>query len=63
MFRDVLARVPGADGVVLSAHCHDDLGLAVANSLAADRGRGAAGGVHDQRHRRAGRQRGAWRRW
>jgi 2-isopropylmalate synthase len=35
MFRRVLARVPGADGVVLSAHCHDDLGLAVANSLAA----------------------------
>ncbi len=26
---------PGADRVVLSAHCHDDLGLAVANSLAA----------------------------
>ena len=35
MFRDVRARVPGADRVVLSAHCHDDLGLAVANSLAA----------------------------
>jgi 2-isopropylmalate synthase len=35
MFRDILARVPGADRVVLSAHCHDDLGLAVANSLAA----------------------------
>src|SRR5205814_5176986 len=34
MFRDVLTRVPSADGVVLSAHCHDDLGLAVANSLA-----------------------------
>jgi 2-isopropylmalate synthase len=35
MFRDVLARVPGSDRVTLSAHCHDDLGLAVANSLAA----------------------------
>jgi 2-isopropylmalate synthase len=35
MFRDVIARVPGADRVTLSAHCHDDLGLAVANSLAA----------------------------
>jgi 2-isopropylmalate synthase len=35
MFRSVQARVPGADRVVLSAHCHDDLGLAVANSLAA----------------------------
>ena len=27
-------RVPGADKVVFSTHCHDDLGLAVANSLA-----------------------------
>jgi 2-isopropylmalate synthase len=35
MFRAVRERVPGADRVVLSAHCHDDLGLAVANSLAA----------------------------
>ena len=35
MFRDVRARVPGADRMILSAHCHDDLGLAVANSLAA----------------------------
>jgi 2-isopropylmalate synthase len=35
MFRDVRARVPGIEGVVLSAHCHDDLGLAVANTLAA----------------------------
>jgi 2-isopropylmalate synthase len=29
------ATVAGIEGVVLSAHCHDDLGLAVANSLAA----------------------------
>jgi len=28
-------RVPGIEKVTLSAHCHDDLGLAVANSLAA----------------------------
>jgi 2-isopropylmalate synthase len=28
-------RVPGADQAVFSVHCHDDLGLAVANSLAA----------------------------
>ncbi len=27
-------KVPGADKVVFSTHCHDDLGLAVANSLA-----------------------------
>src|SRR5207245_6672253 len=35
MFRAVRERVPGARGVALSCHCHDDLGLAVANSLAA----------------------------
>ena len=36
-FKEVRLRVRGADGVVFSAHCHDDLGLAVANSLAAMR--------------------------
>ncbi len=37
MFREVRERVPAIDagGVILSSHCHDDLGLAVANSLAA----------------------------
>ena len=35
MFRGVRERVKGVDGITLSAHCHDDLGLAVANSLAA----------------------------
>ncbi|TMQ13354.1 MAG: 2-isopropylmalate synthase [Deltaproteobacteria bacterium] len=30
----VRARVPGIDGAVLSVHCHDDLGLATANTLA-----------------------------
>ncbi|MFC7396722.1 2-isopropylmalate synthase [Chelatococcus sp. GCM10030263] len=34
MFRSVRERVPDADKVVFSVHCHDDLGLAVANSLA-----------------------------
>ncbi len=28
-------HVPGIDNIVISVHCHDDLGLAVANSLAA----------------------------
>jgi 2-isopropylmalate synthase len=37
MFRNILAKVPGADHVILSTHCHDDLGLAVANTLAAIR--------------------------
>jgi 2-isopropylmalate synthase len=35
VFRVLRERVPGIENVVLSAHCHDDLGLAVANSLAA----------------------------
>ncbi len=36
MFREVRERVPAIDaqGIILSSHCHDDLGLAVANSLA-----------------------------
>lgn len=37
-FRDLIARTAGGDKVVWSAHCHNDLGLAVANSLAALRG-------------------------
>jgi 2-isopropylmalate synthase len=37
MFREVHERIPAVDAesIILSAHCHDDLGLAVANSLAA----------------------------
>ncbi len=34
LFRRVIARVPGAGSVRFSTHCHNDLGLAVANSLA-----------------------------
>jgi len=34
-FRSVIARVPSSDQVTFSAHCHDDLGLAVANTLSA----------------------------
>jgi len=32
---DLINRVPNIDQAVISVHCHDDLGLAVANSLAA----------------------------
>jgi len=35
LFRTLRERVPGADRVTWSAHCHNDLGMAVANSLAA----------------------------
>ena len=34
-FTGIIERVPNSDRAVFSAHCHDDLGLAVANSLAA----------------------------
>jgi len=40
MFATMIEKVPGADAVTFSVHCHDDLGLAVANSLA-----GVAGGA------------------
>lgn len=35
IFRLIQQRVRGIDKVLLSSHCHDDLGMAVANSLAA----------------------------
>src|ERR1700723_2860976 len=37
LFAEIRARIPAidAEGIILSSHCHDDLGLAVANSLAA----------------------------
>jgi 2-isopropylmalate synthase len=34
-FAALIARVPSSDQVTWSTHCHDDLGLAVANTLAA----------------------------
>ncbi len=37
MFRLVRESLGDAQGITLSAHCHDDLGMAVANSLAAVR--------------------------
>ncbi|MEP0323620.1 2-isopropylmalate synthase [Bauldia litoralis] len=40
MIRMLIEKVPGADEVVFSTHCHNDLGLAVANSLS-----GVAGGA------------------
>ncbi|MFC5069178.1 2-isopropylmalate synthase [Flaviflagellibacter deserti] len=40
MFRTMIEKVPNADQAIFSTHCHDDLGLAVANSLA-----GVAGGA------------------
>ena len=53
----IIAAVPNARKAIFSTHCHDDLGLAVANSARRHPRRRAAGRVHDQRHRRARRQR------
>ena len=38
--RTLIERVPNSDKAVFSVHCHNDLGMAVANSLA-----GIAGGA------------------
>lgn len=38
MFRDIITSVPDADKAIFSTHCHNDLGMAVANSLAGVRG-------------------------
>jgi len=35
LLRSLMERIPNSDRVIWSVHCHDDLGLAVANSLAA----------------------------
>lgn len=40
LFKMLIERVPNADQAIFSTHCHNDLGLAVANSLA-----GVAGGA------------------
>ncbi|MFO1116371.1 MAG: 2-isopropylmalate synthase [Beijerinckiaceae bacterium] len=40
MFETVRKRVPNSDKAIFSVHCHNDLGMAVANSLA-----GVAGGA------------------
>ena len=37
-FTTIRTRVPNAETVVFSTHCHDDLGLAVSNSIAAVQG-------------------------
>jgi len=35
LIRDLIERVPSSDKAIFSVHCHNDLGLAVANSLSA----------------------------
>jgi 2-isopropylmalate synthase len=36
-FTDIRGRAPSLDGITISTHCHNDLGLGVANTLAAIR--------------------------
>ncbi|MGE3841700.1 MAG: 2-isopropylmalate synthase [Vicinamibacterales bacterium] len=38
LIRHLIAHTPGSDGVIWSVHCHDDLGMATANTLAGLRG-------------------------
>jgi 2-isopropylmalate synthase len=38
LFETLRSRVPNSDKAIFSVHCHDDLGLAVANSLAGVKG-------------------------
>jgi len=35
LIKNLLENVPGADEIVFATHCHNDLGMATANSLAA----------------------------
>lgn len=37
LIANIIKHTPGADRVIISAHCHNDLGLATANTLAAIR--------------------------
>ena len=61
LIRMLRERVPGGDTVIFSTHCHNDLGLAVANSLAGVIGGRPSGRMHDQRHGRTRGQCGARR--
>ena len=54
-------RVPNAGHATFSAHCHDDLGSRGGQHACRGQRRRPAGRVHDQRHRRARRQRVARR--
>ncbi len=63
LIRGIVENVPNIDRATISVHCHNDLGMATANTLAGVRQRRAAGRGHHQRHRRAGWQHARWKRW
>ena len=54
----LFANVKNMGDTIIATHCHNDLGLAVANSLAGIRQRCPSGGMHYQRYRRARRKHG-----
>ncbi|NJP36653.1 2-isopropylmalate synthase [Alkalicoccus luteus] len=55
MFRYMRENVPNIDKAILSAHCHDDLGMALANSIAAvENGAGQVEGTINGIGERAG---------
>ena len=56
LIRMIVERVPNSDKAVFSTHCHNDLGLAVANSLAGVGAGRPPGRMRRQRARRARRQ-------
>jgi 2-isopropylmalate synthase len=61
LIKYLLENVESSHRVVFSVHCHNDLGLAVANTLAALKAGARQAEVTLSRHRRAGRQRGSGR--
>jgi len=48
LFEFLTTEIEGADKAIFSAHCHDDLGLAVANSLAAGQVECALNGIGER---------------
>ena len=47
LIADILDGVPNSKDAIISVHCHDDLGMAVVNTLSALKTE-RAGGVHAQ---------------
>ena len=56
VIRTLCNRVPNIDKAVISVHCHNDLGTGRRQQPGRRRGRRGPDRVHDQRHRRTGRQ-------
>ena len=59
----IIKNTPGIEKCIISVHCHNDLGLATANTLAGITGRSAPGRGDDQWDWRTGRQHLSWKRW